>query len=264
MKKPLVKVEFVNESTKNSKNKSRRKFIKLSGLGIAGSSFLLYGCSEDDMFDPGAPTAGPDPDPDPDPDPQVFDLGSGDLGILNYAYALEQLEAAFYTAVRGGDYYAGAPQNEKDLIDDLYNHEVIHREFFRAAIGEATADNPDAMLPDLEFNLESVDLSSRDEVLATSMALEDTGVGAYNGAGDRISSELYLTLAGKIVSVEARHASAIRSLINPDSADFAGDDVIDENGLDLAYDPSEVFDIAGGFIVTDFTANNLPEPMTGA
>jgi hypothetical protein len=41
----------------------------------------------------------------------------------------------------------------------------------------------------------------------------------------------YLLLAGKIVSVEARHASAIRSLINPNSADFAGDDVIN-TGLD--------------------------------
>ena len=27
------------------------------------------------------------------------DLGSGDVGILNYAYALEQLEAAFYIQV---------------------------------------------------------------------------------------------------------------------------------------------------------------------
>ncbi len=27
------------------------------------------------------------------------DLGRGDIGILNYAYALEELEAAFYTEV---------------------------------------------------------------------------------------------------------------------------------------------------------------------
>ena len=273
MKKPLVKVDFLKDSTKSSKNNSRRKFIKMSGLGIAGSSFLLYGCSDDDNFDPGGDVGNPDPmepeEPETpenpeNPEPQVFDLGSGDLGILNYAYALEQLEAAFYTAVRGGDYYAGAPQEEKDLFDDLYNHEVIHRELFRTAIAVVTADNPDAMLPDLEFDLSSVDLTSRDSVLATSQALEDTGVGAYNGAGDRISNVDYLVLAGKIVSVEARHASAIRSLINPDSADFAGDDVIDENGLDLAYEPSTVFENAGPFIATDFTANNLPEPMTGA
>ncbi|MCB7479748.1 ferritin-like domain-containing protein [Christiangramia sediminis] len=262
MKKPLVKVDVVNASSKDSKNNSRRKFIRMSGLGIAGSSFLLYGCSDDDMFNPGGEVVDPNPDPNPNPNPEVFDLGSGDVGILNYAYALEQLEAAFYIQVRAGGYYAGAPQEEKDLFDDLYNHEVIHRDFFKAAITAAAGE--ENTLPDLEFDVSSVDFNSRDSVLATAMALEDTGVGAYNGAGDRIADATYLTLAGKIVSVEARHASAIRSLINPDSADFAGDDVIDENGLDLAYDPSEVFEIAGGFIVTEFTANNLPEPMTGA
>jgi hypothetical protein len=117
----------------------------------------------------------------------------------------------------------------------------------------------------LEFDLSSVDLASRQSVLETAMALEDTGVGAYNGAGDRIASAAYLLIAGKIVSVEARHASAIRSLLNPDSGDFAGDDVVDtETGLGLAYDPAQVFDAAGPFIVTEFTANELPEPNTGS
>ncbi len=267
MKKPLVKVDVVDASPKNSNKNSRRKFIKLGGLGIAGSSFLLYGCSDDDMFNPGGDVGGPDPvDPvEPEPEPPVdavFDLGSGDVGILNYAYALEQLEAAFYAAVREGDYYAGASDEEKNIMDDLYNHEVIHRDFFKAAITAAAGE--ENTLPDLEFDVSSIDFSSRDSVLQTAMTLEDTGVGAYNGAGDRIADATYLTLAGKIVSVEARHASAIRSLLNPDSADFAGDDIIDENGLDLAYDPSEVFEIAGGFIVTDFTADNLPEPNTGS
>jgi hypothetical protein len=59
-------------------------------------------------------------------------------------------------------------------------------------------------------------------------------------------------IAGKIVSVEARHASAIRNLINPGSADFSGDDVIDANGLDLAKEPDIVM-AAGGFIKTPFT-----------
>lgn len=30
---------------------------------------------------------------------KAVDLGEGDVGILNFAYALEQLEAAFYTQV---------------------------------------------------------------------------------------------------------------------------------------------------------------------
>lgn len=262
MKKPVVKVDVVDASAKDSKRKSRRKFIKLSGLGLAGSSFLLYACSEDDDFNPGGEMEQENPDPDPDPGQEVFDLGSGDVGILNYAYALEQLEAAFYTQVRAGAYYSGASDEEKQVFDDLYNHEVIHRDFFKAAITEVAGE--ENTLPDLEFDVSSIDFDDRDSVLQTARLLEDTGVGAYNGAGDRIASATYLTLAGKIVSVEARHASAIRSLINPDSADFAGDDIIDENGLDVAYDPSTVLADAGGFITTEFTANNLPDPMTGS
>lgn len=264
MKKPLVKVDVIEASSKDSKKNSRRKFLKLGGLGLAGSSFLLYSCSEDDMFNPGGETGGenPMPDPDPDPDAEVFDLGSGDVGILNYAYALEQLEAAFYTQVRAGAYYSGAPDNEKKIFDDLYNHEVIHRDFFKTAITAVAGE--ENTLPELEFDVSSIDFDDRTSVLETAKLLEDTGVGAYNGAGDRIADATYLTLAGKIVSVEARHASAIRSLINPDSADFAGDDVVDENGLDVAYDPSTVLADAGGFITTEFTANNLPEPMTGS
>ena len=264
MKKPLVKVDVIEASSKDSKKNSRRKFLKLGGLGLAGSGFLLYSCSEDDMFNPGGEVGreNPMPEPDPDPDGEVFDLGSGDVGILNYAFALEQLEAAFYTQVRAGAYYSGAPDEEKKIFDDLYNHEVIHRDFFKAAITAAAGE--ENTLPDLEFDVSSIDFDDRTSVLQTAKLLEDTGVGAYNGAGDRIASATYLTLAGKIVSVEARHASAIRSLINPESADFAGDDVIDENGLDLAYDPGTVLADAGGFITTEFTANNLPEPMTGS
>jgi hypothetical protein len=82
---------------------------------------------------------------------------------------------------------------------------------------------------------------------------------AYNGAGRLLKNPDYLLLAGKIVSVEARHASAIRSLINPNSADFAGDDVINTtNGLDVVRNPSEVLPIASKFITTSFTAQFLP------
>ncbi|WP_037315163.1 ferritin-like domain-containing protein [Salegentibacter sp. Hel_I_6] len=253
MKKPVVKMEVVDTTSKDKNVKSRRRFIKMSGLAIAGSGVLLA-CSNDDDFQPM---------PEPNPDGS-FDLGAGDVGILNYALALEQLEAAFYEAVRGGGYYSGAPAEEKQIIDDLYNHEVIHRDFLRAAILEAVEGDESQVLPELEFNLSSVDLNSRDSVLQTAMTLEDTGVGAYNGAGDRLQNATYLTIAGKIVSVEARHASAIRSLLNPMSADFAGDDIIDGNGLDIQLDPSEVFEGAGPFIETEFTANQLPEPNTGS
>ena len=278
MKKPKVKVEFSETSAKNTKSKSRRKFIKLSGLGIAGSSFLIYGCSSDDLFDPGAPVGGPDPGPDPNPNPNpnpptsdVFDLGAGNLGILNYAYALEQLEAAFYTEVQGGAYYMGANDEEKTILDDVWYHEVIHRDFFKVAITAAVGEgNEDMVLPDLEFDFSSVNFDDRNSVLETALLLEDTGVSAYNGAGNLIDvtapmGDVYLLVAGKIVSVEARHASAFADLLEPNTTAFARDEVlVSIDGFGPAFDkatpPADVIDavVATGFVQTEFTANELP------
>lgn len=270
MKKPLVKVDVVNSSAKNSKN-SRRKFIKLSGLGIAGSSFLLYGCSEDDLFDPGNTViegTGPDePEPTEPPEEEAFDLGPGNLGILNYAYALEQLEAEFYTRAVEGAYYGGLADDseEKQIIEDTWYHEVIHREFFKAAISSVA---PDDILPDLEFDFSSVDFDDRQSVLDTALLLEDTGVSAYNGAGKLIDADAemggtYLLLAGKIVSVEARHASAFADLALGTPTAFARDEVLVSlsdigPAFDKATPPSDVLAAAGGFITTEFTANQLP------
>jgi len=136
---------------------------------------------------------------------------------------------------------------------------VVHREFFKAALTGALND-PDRVLPDLNFDYGDLNFSNRLQVLNTAKTLEDTGVAAYNGAGRYITTPDYLVIAGKIVSVEARHASAIRSLLNPGSADFAGDDVIDVNGLDLAQMPSEILAAVGslGVVQTPFTAQFLP------
>ncbi|WP_449387350.1 ferritin-like domain-containing protein [Chryseobacterium lineare] len=211
----------------------RRNFLKLSGVGLAMAGLTLIGC-DDNEFD--------------FMETSVFDLGKGDVGVLNYAYALEQLEADFYTKVVN-NFYSGISNAEKQIFTDLYHHEVIHRDFFKAAISGATSN----VLPTLEFQYPNVNFNDRNSVLATAKALEDTGVAAYNGAGKYITNADYLVIAGKIVSVEARHASAIRNLINPGSAAFSGDDVIDANGLDLAKEPKDIVMVAGGFIKTPFT-----------
>lgn len=211
----------------------RRNFLKLSGVGLAMAGLTLIGC-DDNEFD--------------FMESSVFDLGKGDVGVLNYAYALEQLEADFYTKVVN-NFYSGISNAEKQIFTDLYHHEVIHRDFFKAAISGATSN----VLPTLEFQYPNVNFNDRNSVLATAKALEDTGVAAYNGAGKYITNADYLLIAGKIVSVEARHASAIRNLINPGSAAFSGDDVIDANGLDLAKEPKDIVMAAGGFIKTPFT-----------
>ena len=63
---------------------NRRKFLGYAGAA-SGIIVVASSCNKDDDMDTGNSTG--------------IDLGSGDTGILNYAYALEQLEAAFYTQV---------------------------------------------------------------------------------------------------------------------------------------------------------------------
>ncbi len=242
MKSNVLKVHQPKEAFANN----RRQFLKLSGLAVV-SSGLLFACSDDDD----GPTI----------IPGLFDLGKGDLGVLNYAYALEQLEADFYTKVVNGGYWSSANELERGILQDLYYHEVNHRDFFSAAISAAVGTNTGAKLPILEFDYGGLDFNSRTAVLGTAKVLEDTGVAAYNGAGKLLTNPDYLVLAGKIVSVEARHAAAIRTIINPSSVDFAGDDVVDPvTGLDRAKNPSVILSEVGatGFIKTKFSANFLP------
>jgi hypothetical protein len=214
----------------------RGTFLRYLGVSAAATGLLLAGCSDDDD----------------DKAPSSVDLGSGDTGILNYAYLLEQLEAAFYVKVISSP-YSNMPAEEKTLLTEIRDHELAHRDFFKAALGSA------AISGSVEFDFSTVDFTSRASVLATAKAYEDLGVSAYNGAGVLLESADLLLIAGKIVSVEARHASAIRDLISPYTAAFSGDDVVTaSNGLDQARLPSAVLAIAGTYVKTTVVFDNLP------
>ncbi|WP_116105832.1 ferritin-like domain-containing protein [Lewinella sp. IMCC34191] len=219
---------------------SRRNFLRKSGMGIAAASLFLAGCADDD---------------DPIMMDNTVNLGSGDLGVLNYAFALEQLEAAFYATVLQGGYFSGANADEQQVMRDLADHERAHVDFLFAAISSVGS-----AIPALEVDFSSIDFDSRDSVLGTAQAFEDLGVSAYNGAGRLISDPNHLVVAGKIVSVEARHAAAIRTLNsggNPTA--FANSEVVDSNGLDLSRTPAQVLAIAGNYVVTPIDASGLPQ-----
>lgn len=179
----------------------------------------------------------------------AVDLGGGDVGVLNYAYALEQLEAAFYTQVMSSP-YGGMNDYEQRLLTEIRDHEIAHRSFLRKALGKKR-------IPDLEPDFSAIDFGSRKSVLSTAKTFEDLGVSAYNGAGQLLKTPDYLVAAGKIVSVEARHAAAIRNILEPFDEDFAGDDVVDRNGLDVSRLPSEVLPAADPFIATPVSASQL-------
>ena len=206
---------------------TRRKFLAAMGMGgaIVFLPSVFTACNSDDNGVTGVEGSA-----------AQFKLDlSNDTGILNYAYALEQLEAAYYTAALGSAGFAALSADEKEVLSDLQKHEVIHREFFKTVLGSAA-------IPTIVFNTTTVGTltASRDVLLKTSQLLEDTGVSAYNGAGKYLTSAANLLVAGKIVSVEARHAAAIRDIRDTTGRLFAGDDVIDDAGLDVKAEPGTV------------------------
>ena len=223
----------------------RRKFFFYGATALTTAA-ILSSCKKDEP----AQTVTP-----PATNSDTVDLGSGDPGILNYAYALEQLEAAFYLYAAANP-YSGISSAEQAILNDIRDHEVIHRDFFKTALTAAGA----TPIKGLNVDFSKINFSSRDSVLGTAMAFEDLGVSAYNGAGKLLKSADYLLIAGKIVSVEARHASTIRDLLKPKTAYFAGNDAVTtDNGLDGARMPSEVLAIAQGFVKTTITFSNLPK-----
>ena len=232
------KQEVLNESTILEAKLQRRSFLRYAGAGAAVVALTAAGCRKDRVA------------------PQISGVTldfKDDVGVLNYAYALEQLEAAFYMQVA-----SAMPSSfttvQRNYFQDVQFHEIAHREFFKKVLSTSAIGS-------LEVDFSSIDFTSGASVLAAAQTFEDLGVAAYNGAGVRLQSSAILVIAGQIVSVEARHAAWVRDQISngsfsdlqslvPLGADVAG-------GLDAALTPDKVLAAAKPFIKTQINVINL-------
>ncbi len=229
---------------------TRRSFLRLMGVG--GAAVLLpsvfAACTnQDDGGSTGIAGGGSGGATAGSGAPVTIDFAKGDIAVLQFAFALEQLEADFYTKVVA-NFNSNFTAADQAVLADLRNHEVIHREFLKAALGA----NGTFVLTPTYGNL---DFKNRTAVLTAARDFEDLGVAAYNGAGQYLASTDYLTLAGKIVSVEARHASAIRDLLVPKAS---GPDSFAPQTFDNAFYPGKVAGAAQAFIVDKLAFANAP------
>jgi hypothetical protein len=129
--------------------------------------------------------------------------GGGDAEILNFALTLEYLEADFYN-VKGKA--VGLSGQAKRYAKEFGAEESAHVLALTAAIkqlGGKPVAKPTFAFP----------ATNEKSFLELASVLENTGVGAYNGAGPSLQSKQVLASAGSIVQVEARHAAAIDLLI---------------------------------------------------
>lgn len=135
-----------------------------------------------------------------DAPPKSF--GKGDIGILNYALTLEYLESEFYNEAKKNLMLKGA---SKDFLAVVVRDERAHVDFLEGALGKKAVKKPK-----FEFG----DATSKEDLfLATSQALENTGVAAYAGQALNIDDGEIVQAALSIHSIEARHAGLVGQIV---------------------------------------------------
>lgn len=177
----------------------RRPRIGVSRRALLGGAGALYG---------GALIAGLPRLALSSPSPQQ------DVEVLNFVLDLERLQEAFYAEALSS---SAVPDEWRQFVRVVGGHERAHREFVEAALEGAARPAPDVDFGDAFADAESFQ--------ATAVALEDTGVAAYNGQATNLTPKA-LAAAARIASVEARHASWARDLAGQPPAPRGSDRAI--------------------------------------
>lgn len=128
-------------------------------------------------------------------------LAASDVGILNYALALEYLQASFYTEAERSGALKGKAARAATVVGAT---ERAHVKAFQKLLGSRAVKRP-------LFDFQGTTEQQR-PFLKTAVALEDLAVAAYKGQAPKLQSSAVLTAAVGIHSVEARHAAWMREL----------------------------------------------------
>ena len=139
--------------------------------------------------------------------------GDGDLGILNYALTLEHFENALYRGLLQSGLLKG---QALDFARTFGAHESTHAQALTKTISDLGGT---PVQEQAGYNWPK--LSSENEVIALLAQVEDLGAAAYLGAAPMIQNPDLLTVAVRIHSNEAEHATAFRFLAGQDPIPFA-------------------------------------------
>lgn len=171
-----------------------------------------------------------------------------DTDILQYALTLEHLENYFYSTFLGkfdaaAFAKAGYPDWVRARVQNIAGHEAQHVALLSGALGSAATQPCTYSFPSV------VDPKS---FMGLATVIENVGVSAYLGAASSIMEPAYVTVAGSILTTEARHQAWLGSAVTKGAA-WSGPE-------DTPLGLSEVYSIAANFI-TSCPASNPTLPV---
>jgi len=177
--------------------------------------------------------------------------GTGDIKVLNYALALEALEADLYVQALARLQALGIASSEPDYryAEQFGTVEANHRDFLNNALGAQSiiGTGANGILRNATFDFGMANRSRR-EVVDLLYTVEDTGVKAYLGAITSFDTKQFLAAAGAIQATEARHTAVIAAVSNTlfstnlNTAPLANEN----NGIDSTLTPDQVLAIVSG------------------
>ena len=198
---------------------SRKKFLRMVGVGGAGAFALLVAACGNEEENGGSNTSGGASNSGSSStgkpgaaDPGIAQFGKGDVGIAKYALTLEYLEADFYKqAAESGMLKGQALELGKKFGEQEQEH-VDALESMLKKLGQKLPPKPTGKFP----------LDSQDSILNLAATVENLGAAAYLGQAAKIKDQEVLAAALSIHTVEARHASALnQALGKPNTPDGA-------------------------------------------
>ncbi|KAF4455296.1 stress response rds1p [Fusarium albosuccineum] len=175
-------------------------------------------------------------------------LGLNDFDILQFALTLEHLEETFYregfTTLSDAD-FAPLGLSAETLADlkAIGKTEADHVVLLQSAIAQAGFQPVESCKYD--FKGATADPAA---MVATAAILESVGVSAYLGAAPLLADPGILGVAGSILTVEARHQTAIRV--------FSSTKAVPQP-FDTPLGPRAVFSLAAPFITECPEGSNL-------
>lgn len=177
--------------------------------------------------------------------------GTGDIKVLNYALALEALEANLYVQAQQKLTALGVSSSDPvaKYLAEFGKVEAQHRDYLIAKLGTNSILN--STLKGATFNF-GTNLDTAASILDFLITVEDTGVKAYLGAIPSFTAgSQYLPVAAAIQGTEARHTAALIVVKNRKYGTTISPAPLytENNGIDTTLAPDTVLATVSPFIV---------------